>query len=340
MNVIEKLRGKRWVRWIGYPLFFNLAFWAALHLTFPYDALRDRIVTEASRASGMKVEIGKVRLAGVSGITLKDVDLSKEGAEFAAAAAAEAAAGGGEGAAPGEGAEAAAAAGAPEGAAAPAPAGPPKIHFDSVTAQADLFSLIRGKRALKFSAEAWGGELDGRMMMGEEESVLEARGSGIDLAKSPLKDLAGLDLVGTLDRLTIDLKSPGPDFSKADGEIAIDGKGLLLNGGEVQHFELPKIAMGELGGKIKVEKGNGTFDKLGLKGDDLEAQIEGTLRLAPVFKQSSLNTKLKIKPSDDWWNKNEMLKTAANFALPADKNGWRVINVYGQIAHPNFRPQK
>lgn len=313
MSVLEKIQGKRWVKWVGYPAFFNVAFLAGLHLTFPYDTLRDRMAGEARKATGMNVEIGKVRLAGVTGVKITDLALSQSGsADYVVSNE--------------------------DGA--PPPAPPARIEIDSLTAKADVFALLSGKKAVKFAIDAWGGELNGRFVSSQDETVLTASAKGINLAQSPVQAFAGLDLEGTLDSLKVDLQSPGADFSQADGTIEIDGNGLLLNGGEVQQFELPKIALGALRGKITLAKGEGEFETFSIDGEDLEARIDGKLRLAPAFSQSSLNGNLRLKPSDDWWNRNEMLKTAANFALPAKSDGWRVIAIYGQLGRPGFRPQR
>jgi type II secretion system protein N len=328
-SILARAKGKPWLRWVGYTAFFDLAFIGGIYLTFPYDALRDRIVAEMSKATGMEVAIEKVRLAGVSGLTLHGVDIASDlDPEIPAAALA---------VAEGEGDVALA---KDEGSEAPAPAGPPRLHLDAVTAKADLLAFVAGKRAVKFDIDAFGGDLRGRFVVGEEEQIFEARARKIDFGQSPIQAFAGLDLVGRIDELKVDLRSPGQDFSKADGTLEIKGQELLLNGGEVQMFELPKIALGQLNGRIEFKEGVADFEEFAIKGDDLEARIEGNMRLQPRLASSSLTGKLKIKPSDDWWNRNEVLKTAANFALPAGKDGWRTISVFGSVSKPNFRPQK
>src|SRR5690606_2655070 len=123
--------------------------------------------------------------------------------------------------------------------------------------------------------------------------------------------------------------------------VEIHGEELVLNGGEVQMFELPQVALGALDGRIVFKEGTAEFEEFKIGGKDLEAEIaDGTVRLQPILKNSSITGKLRIKPSDDWWNRNEMLKTAANFALPAGKDGWRTISLYGPISSPKFRPQR
>ena len=319
--------GKSWLRWLGYPAFFQLAFLAGIYLTFPYDELRDRIVAEAERATSMDVEVEKVRLRGISGLTLHGVLLADPAAAEAAAEAAPPASAEEAG---DEGAEPAAEA-LPE---------PKRIYVDRMSAKADLLALALGKRAFSFDADAFGGSLEGKVVLGEEEQVLTASVRGIDFAQTPLKAFAGLDLAGRLDEVQVDLRSPGNDFSKAEGTVRIRGEELQLNGGEVQMFELPQVALGTLEGRLEFKEGVGTIEEFKVAGSDLEAEIDGSVRLQGGLRNSSITGKLRLKPSDDWWNRNEMLKTAANFALPAGKDGWRTISIYGLLGSPKFRPQK
>ncbi len=314
----KRLLAKPWMKWLGYPAFFNVALLGFFYLSFPYEALRDRIVHEARDRAGLELEIGSVRLAGVTGLVLRDVAMRVEDDGGAAAAA--------EGGAEGE---------------APAPAGPQKITVDRVQVNAEVLPLLRGDKAFSFEAEAWGGELSGRFEKGKEKQVIAARGERFLLAKSPLRALAGLDLEGLVSSFELELASDGKDFSKANGKLVLKGESLTLNGGDVQGFELPKIVLGTLDARVPVEAGKATVEAFTISGADLEAQLESTvIRLAPRLASSSLVGKLKVRPSDEWWNRNEMLKNMANFALPAGKDGWRTINLTGQLQKPGFRPQK
>lgn len=318
MKFFGRFNAKAWLRRAAYPAFFNLAFLAGIYLTFPYDTLRDRIVSEAERATKMDVAIDKVRLAGFSGIRLHGLQIADPAAaEMAATAAALA-----------EGEE-------------PTPLPQPKVlYLDSASARADMLGLVLGKRAFRFDVEAFGGTLDGRISMGEEEQHFELHARGIDFGQSPLQAFAGLDLAGRVDTLDLEVRSPGPDLGKANGALTIRGDGLQLNGGEVQMFELPQMALGSLEGEVKIEDGVASFDVFQIRGTDLEAEIEGDVRLAGGMRNASINGKLKLKPSEDWWKRNEMLQAAANFALPAGKDGWRTVAIYGMLNSPKFRPQK
>ncbi|WP_169788780.1 type II secretion system protein GspN [Vulgatibacter incomptus] len=384
--MIDKLRASPWARRAGYPLFFSVVFYGALYVGLPYDAARDRIVAEARDQLGLKLSIGKVRLAGLTGVTLTDVVIhtgdepvaatsvvdeakereekereekeraAKEHHEKESAADEEAKKKEAELAKTYEGdaqkkellekeakereakeKESVEARKQEEAKEVEVVATGGGIHIDSLTLKAELFALLRGKQAFSFDASAWGGRLRGRVDPGET-LVIRARASGFDLARSPLKSVSGLDLVGKLATLDLDLTAEKGDFSKADGELLIKGEDLVLNGGEIQHFELPRVVLGTLDGKIAIKEGKADVDSFGLEGQDVAAKVQATLRLSPQILASTINGKVLLKPSDDWWNRNELLKTAANFALPAGSDGWRSVNVYGQLQHVSFRP--
>jgi type II secretion system protein N len=330
---------RSWTRWLGYPAFFGAAFWLCLYATFPNDALRDRIAAEARQRLGTEVQIGSVRLAGISGVTLRDVSwVADDAAASPSPAPAAAAAPAGEGEKKeGEQAEGEA---APAEAQPAAPAHDGRVVLDQVTAKAKLFSLLAGNRAFTFDIDAWGGNVAGVYEAGGESLEVKARLKGVDLARSPLRALAGVDLAGKLSAIDVELTADGEDLTKANGSVTLKGEELQLRGGDVQGVELPAMALGTLDGAITVNNGKATFEKFELKGQDLQAELDGYVRLSSRLKFSTLSGKLRLKPSDEWWNKNEMLKGMANLALPEGKDGWRTVGLYGQLAKPNFRPQR
>jgi type II secretion system protein N len=325
---------RSWTRWVGYPAFFAAALWVSFYLTFPSDALRDRLAAEARNRFDTEVEIGSVRPAGLSGLTLRDVSWQIGEAPAAAAPApAPVPAAAPEGAPAGEG-------GAPAPAPAAAAAPDNRIVLDRVTAKAELFALLRGKKAFSFDVDAWGGNIEGRYETSADKVAVEAQLRGVDLGRSPLRPLAGIQIDGKVARADLTFASAAKDYAKANGKLTLKGEDLQLKGGEVQGVELPAMALGSLDGNVTIENGKATFETFQLKGQDVEAQIEGFVRLNAKLAGSTVSGKLKLKPSEEWWNRNEMLKGMANFALPAGKDGWRSVGLYGQLSHPSFRPQR
>jgi type II secretion system protein N len=326
------LRDRPWALWVGYPAFFSLAFFAAFWLTFPSQQLASRVELEAKRALGIQLHVGSARPSLLAGLTLRDV-------EWVMA----------EGGTPGEDAPpppapvpAAAAPGAGGGAptpAAAAPAGPPAVKIARATVRMGLINTLRGRRDISFDADAFGGAIDGRFVAGKDEQTITAHLRDVDLAQSPMRSY-GLNLEGHVKQLDVEIKTPEGDIQKAEGTVVLKGENLVLQGGEVQHFDLPRIELGSLEGTVEIGGGKADFSKFETKGNDLEAKIEGFVRLASKLGSSTLSGKIKLKPSDGWWTKNESLRSIANMALPAQKDGFRLINVFGQVAKPSFRPQR
>lgn len=301
MSVFSKLtaavRGKSWAKWLGYAAFSWAVFLFALFLTFPSDAVRDRVVREARKA-GMNLRVESAGLALPLGLSLHDtfLILREPNPEQQQGALA--------------------------------------IHVEKLTVRPDLFAMIRGDTGLRFDANLWGGKAAGRMHRVDGEQRLTVQAKRVDLSRSVLAAM-GLDLEGMVDELTLEYE--GADASKAKGTLSISGDGLVLRGGEVAEFELPRITLGTLKGTVAMGDGRAEIEEFTLEGTDLQARIEGNVRLAPSLSQSTLNAKLSFKPSDAWWKANEMLQAGASMALPPDRDGFHSVTLYGPISKPRFR---
>lgn len=209
------------------------------------------------------------------------------------------------------------------------------VRVDSLTLRLSLLSVVKRTPALGFSASSWGGTLRGRFEAEGETTRIEAKMQKVSVAQSPLAAF-GLDLDGELSEVELRFESEG-DLSKANGTLTLKGDSLVLKGGEVQNFELPRIALGALDGKINITQGRANFENFAFEGDDIELRLEGSVRLASKLGSSGLSARLQLKPSEEWWGRNEMLRAAANMALPEDGDGFRTVQIYGQLQSPRFR---
>lgn len=62
-------------KYIGYVAFFLFAFVVSLYWTFPWNAAKDRALTEASRATGMDISAKTLEPSWVTGFVATDVEL-------------------------------------------------------------------------------------------------------------------------------------------------------------------------------------------------------------------------------------------------------------------------
>lgn len=316
----------RWKVFLGYAAFAVVAFILSLFVTFPYDVVRTRLVTEAAQA-GFAVRIGSLR-PGLAGITATQVRVSKPpqplSAEVVSALAT------GEGNMPGA-----------------LELGEP-LMFDSIAVRPTLFPP-----GVALHSSVMGGTLSASVgILGDTKVRVEA--DGLKASGGNLPAFTGMDMEGEINgALALTLpkgKSPEPDLSQADGELTLDTQGLLIKGGKVAvpmgggtavPMDLPKIALGNLTGRIQFEKGLGTVQSLRLKSEDLEALATGTLKLGKrlEYSEPAMDVNLKLDPD---FQKRLGLLGAGVTILPPDKKdpSFRAARLAGFLNRPTFLPRR
>ena len=180
----------------------------------------------------------------------------------------------------------------------------------------------------------------------------------LDLSKGNLKGFSGVDFSGGIEA-HVDLSIPRvpagpnlpaePDLGQASGTVSLTTKALSINGGTanitIPQFgpdptpvDLPKIVLGELIGKFKIEKGAGTLEEFKSKSSDLEVNLSGTLKLAKRLEYSEPNLELRVKPDAEFQKRLGLLGSALSMigADPEDPT-WRLGRLTGYVGRPQFR---
>lgn len=304
----SKLRIVR--RIVGYGAFFGFALVTAFFLTFPYDALKDRIRREAD-AAGYFARIGSMG-PGLFSIRARNVELSKKS----------------------------------EADPPPAPlkidsvsAGPTLLPPGAgVTAK--LFGGTISARVSGFSTLRVRVDVDDLNLASPDLKAF----SGIDFGGTVE---AHVDL--SIPRAPVGQGPAEPDLSQATGTITLDAKQLAVNGGtmnmvipqfgpEPTPLDLPKIVVGDLSGKVKFEKGAGTIEKLDSKSADLELQVSGILKLARKLDYAEPNIEVRFKPDPEFQKRLGLIGSALSMvgADPKDPS-WRLGHLTGYLGRPAFR---
>jgi type II secretion system protein N len=300
-----------WKRIVGYTSFALFSLVVAFFLTFPYEALRDRVRLEADTA-GYFVRIGSMG-PGLFSIRAKDVQISKKS----------------------------------DAAAAPEP-----LKLDSIILGPSLLPP-----GLRVKAKGFDGTIT-TVVSGLSSLRLKVDAEGIDVSKGNLKGFSGVALGGVVDA-HLDLTLPKgqatgpvpaePDLAQASGTLSITTTGLAVNGGtaeipipqfgpEPTPVDLPKIVLGDLVGKVKVEKGTATVEELKNVSPDLEVNVSGTLKLAKRLPYSEANLEIRLKPDPEFQKRLGMLGSAISFLGPDPKDPqWRLAHLTGYLGRPQFR---
>lgn len=300
-----------WKRIVGYASFMIFALLAMFFVTFPYDALKDRTRIEADTA-GYFLRIGKMG-PGLFSVRASDVQISKKSN---------------------------------------AEPPPEAMKIDAVSIGPSLFppgvavklNMLGGTVAVRAS--------------GISTTRIKVDAEDLDLSKGNLKGFSGVDFAGEIEAHA-DLSIPRvagapntpaePDLAQASGSISLETKGLGVNGGTanitIPQFgpdptpvDLPKIGIGEMIGRIKIDKGAATVDEFKSKSSDLELGITGTLKLAKRLEYSEPNMEIRVKPDPEFQKRLGLLGSALSMigADPKDPT-WRMGRLTGYLGRPQFR---
>jgi type II secretion system protein N len=314
----------RWKLVVGYGAFSLLAFVLCLCLTFPYDTLRKRAVDAAADA-GYALRIGSLR-PGLRGLTATNVRLSKvpngmtpELRSMLSSSTS---------LLPG-----------------PEELGEP-LTIDSVALRPALLPL-----GVAFHLDIMDGSISGNVG-GLSDVQVAVKLANLDPSKGNLKGFTGVDLTGKLNgslNLTMPRTRGQPDLSQANGQLALDTKELLISGGNVTvpmygqptPMDLPRITLGDIDARIKIEKGLGTVEALQAKSEDLEVRGSGTVKLGQRLDVSQPDMDFKLRAEPEFVKRLGLLGAGISI-LPVDKEDpkFRAAHLSGFFNRPNFGPAR
>lgn len=300
-----------WKRVLAYSTFSIFALVLMFFVTFPYSTLKDRVRLEADNA-GYFLRIGSMG-PGLFAVRASDVNVSKKS---------------------------------------DADPPPEAMKIDSLSIGPSMFPP-----GVKVKLNALDGTIVARVSgFGATRVQLDAE--GLDLTKGNLKGFSGIDFSGNVEA-HVDLTlprtaaAPGavaePDLSQASGTINITTSNLAINGGtanitipqfgpEPTPVDLPKIVIGDLTGKVKIEKGATTVEEFKSKSSDLELALSGTIKLAKKVDYCEPNLELRVKPDPEFQKRLGLLGSALSMigSDPKDPT-WRLGRVTGYLGRPQFR---
>jgi len=285
---------------MGYPLFYLFCLALFAYLTFPFDALRGRLITEfdrmiaagrhasgiASSKPGMQLEIGELKGYWLSGVEVRKAKLIM----------------------PGERKSAGGLAGFSKPAAdEPAPE-PSIITIDRAHARVRLLSLIAGHVKIDFAAEALGGEVSGTIPYGTDSGDVELALSKLQLGEvQPLKALlGGLPVLGTLGG-ELELTPKEGKFSKADGKMELRFEKVTLGDGKstLQGVALPAAQLGDITISATAKDGTIKIADLSAAGRDVELQGEGRIKVREPWHRSQADIYLKFRFTDVYRDRDD-----------------------------------
>jgi type II secretion system protein N len=304
---LSRLRRIDWNVWkprLGYGAFFALAFVLAFRQTFPVEALKERLILEAS-ARGWQVDSADVGPAGIVGMRATDVVLEDRGGlrvsleevsvSFRLL---------------------------------PLLIGRRSVAFDvrlwdgRVEGTADIGS---GDRRVVATVKGLDLARAAPLRQAIRLELLGTLSGAIDLT------LPGEPNAKPTGRIELGVAEAGVNA----GQLPLPGMGSPLN--------IPRVGLGAIAADVVFAGGKGTFDKLEARNGDAELSSEG-LYFVPQARlaTSPLYGKVGVRISNAFLDRpgNAAFKALLDLALKSarGKDGFYQLQLYGSLGSPQARP--
>ncbi len=279
--------GKRWLKWAGYPLLGIVTFIFALHYTFPYGRLKDKI--EAALSAKYDVKIGKARPGVIPGhMILEGISLStrpeREDQKVTT------------------------------------------IEIEEVDVSIGFFAALFGDTAIDFDATIGAGSISGSFRQSGKAMTVTLHTEGLPLETVPgIASVAGgAPLSGAMD-IDAKISLPKGKWRDAQGSLSLHCEGCVMGDGTTAMrptaakarnafsdagFTLPPTRLGKVTGKIAIKKGILCIDQFESTSPDGELFIDGGIKLDDPFARSNAQLYARFKVSEEYKKKHEKMGAA------------------------------
>lgn len=356
MRLLRRLRkANRVVTLLLYTAFGLLTFLVSLTLSLPVDKIKDRIERELSQepgppqaangsfgiGSGMDVSIGELDLHVLGpGVSASDVRLRPRKPLSSVPS--------------------------PDAAKNLRP-----IVIDRIDARVRPLDAAFGTKSGTLTVEAFGGELKSALSMGDDGILVDADLHDMMLARlSSLAQLLPLPMAGTLglslhfngpnQKPTTPTRGPAPavplpprlDLQRSTGNLELklvagqigDGKAKLVVPGDPflsQGLTFPRLRLGDVVGKVTIERGRASIVDLHAKSPDVEVWIDGYLDLRDPLILSDAHLYVRFKPSPQFVSKEPTLELVVNSQSQGKRTDGAIgFAITGSLSNPRARPSK
>ncbi len=322
-----KERLKRIAPKVGYPIFYLFALLFFLTWTFPYDKLKERIVTtfnaqQKSSAHPQELQIDDLDSSFITGVKAKGVRLISPATE--------------------------------------AGKSPSVISLDEARARISLLGLLVGNKDVSFRIDAFDGVIKGNFEDTGKARIIDVEFEGVDVGRiDAIAANIGFPLDGKLFG-TIKLNLPEGKASKGNGTINLEIRDLFAGNQKeltvktpLGPFTLPRLKVGTFTINGEAKEGVLKLTKIAASGGDVDVNGDGRVQMREVATDAHLDVNLKFKINDGYRNKND--KTKMLFGAPGSKDkpmlemdprmakskttdGYYGLRVGGTLAKPDVQP--
>jgi type II secretion system protein N len=288
---------------MAYGSFGVISLLFSLYLTFPVDALGQRVENEIRRATkgSLNVSLNNFSFYRFSGIQAEDVQvtLAKQGGKAIS------------------------------------------LKLEALKARINLLPLFLLQKSLSAYIYIGGGELSAEVDLAGNDLDVSLSSENVALEKIPfIEEYAGMPITGKLSgQLNMEWRQ---NITKSKGHVELELSKLALGAGSFSGFTIPALTMGNVSADVKIEKGKFKLNSFKQAGGDLSARLHFSSDLRPSFMASSLDACAEFKLDKGLLDKNPNIKTALQLAevqLKKDKDDYLHAAFRGTMSRPRLRRQ-
>jgi type II secretion system protein N len=287
-----------------YGSVFSAVFFLTVYWTFPYHLIAGRLVGEVERALGVKLEMQSLSPHWGLGLRAQDVVIVTSPADGEAM----------------------------------------RIDIERFTARLKPIDSLLGGPSVAFDVRSEMGRLSGSAQRTRSQDVgLDVNLAGFSLGHVPgLAERLGVGLLGAVSgNVAVSLPEGRVEEISGVADLRIDEAGI--GGGMISGATIPPIDLGDLTPRLVAEAGTLRFEpSLTVSSNDLDAEVSGTLQLRAAFATSRSDLVLRFRPTDAFWDANQMLAGLAQAMLRGaqQSDGFYAYRMSGAIGRPQFQPAR
>jgi type II secretion system protein N len=309
---------------VAYPVFYLVCLAVFASLTFPYDALRARIVASYNAAqrdgNGLReLQIESMSGYFLTGVRMHGITLTSASSEVGAT--------------------------------------PSKLSIDDATARYAVLPAIFGGSRIDFGVHSFGGDASGSYSAHGDDRSIDATIASMDLGQiGSLSALLGAPVDGKLDG-TVRLKMPDGKLAKASGQVALEAKGFAVGDGKAKvmgALAMPRVDVGTLVLSSDAKDGSLRVTKFSAAGKDVDVAGDGRVQLRDEPADSVMDLNIRFRINDAYRAKNDVTKSLfgapgtagqglfelADARVKQSKrpDGFYGWTMRGSLSHPDFVP--
>ncbi len=291
---------RRLAKILGYAVFLLAIASFFLYLYFPSEAIRQYVEASATRISpDLSVDIEGIRPSFPLGVKLKNTRVHQESKP-----------------------------------------GPPIFVADTLVLLPTIDTILEWRPVIRFSCDTYGGEIDGRLALDSFDF------NGFIASDVDLKGI----LLERYPMLRERLKRKCTGVISGAVSYAFDTKAVLAGSGQadlsvrdgtvgfIQPFMgLDRLGFESISVRVRIKDEQAVVQTLSVKGDALNAEGRGTIRLNQRLGRSMLDLTVEIDPSSGFLRNDQGTLNLARLFMNGVGSSQLQVRIHGTLAQPRFR---